>query len=847
MLKRRPLTALMLAVVLLSTALLSGFTRMSGIGNVYYSTNMNIFDGVTYSRVLAGHDANGVERAHIVTADTVNSSIKPMVFSGEASSRYVLDTMIDTLEAQGYKVVAGINGDLFSTDSACPRGLTIHDGVIQSSGYDPQFVISFDNTGKAELTWTNANYGMSTEIYVPQADGTYMPTAWNANIGFFNVPHGGAKALHLYNRTYGTSTKTKGKNVEVVLDAASYDEALLRFGKPIRATVSWIQYEGANTPIGDNQLILSTAADSASAENLKMLAPGTAVEIYASDMDNGPISRSVECLGMYMLLYNNGTWVNTGDRVNPRTLLGIKPDGSIMLYELDGRQAGFASGLGLTDAAQHLIALGCNIVANLDGGGSSTIAVREPGRDMKAVVKNSPSDGAQRPVANGLFLVYKNLPDNGTKHLSVYQDNFVAMPGSTVQLSAYQTNSNYERSGYSYASGVSYEILEGDATVNQYGLFTAGEKTGMTKVRARSGEMETTVEIEVADSISFSPNRGSILTDPGTTVDINVTATYGYSPIAQRNDLFQWECDEAVGTINGFGVFTAGERMGASGNIRLSYKGATVVIPVQIGSQISFSDLLDEAQQAHWAKSYIETLADKGMINGIGDNLFGPDQQLTRAQFLAMLAKTLNGLDLSAAPPAAFVDVPNTEWYFSYVNWGFAAGVVKGIDENHFAPDAFITREQMTVMLNNFAVITGIYMPYSAEPPSFTDDSLISDWSMFAVDKIVRAGIMNGMPEGNFAPQGSANRAQAAKVTYELMEIKSTYPQNPPGITGPGISGPNTQIPGVSDPNAQTPGVTGPGLSSGNGIPGQGGSGTSTPVREDDSGSESEDDYLVIH
>jgi hypothetical protein len=234
-------------------------------------------------------------------------------------------------------------------------------------------------------------------------------------------------------------------------------------------------------------------------------------------------------------------------------------------------------------------------------------------------------------------------------------------------------------------------------------------------------------------------------------------------------------------------------------------------------------DLLDEFGEPHWAKSFIESLANLCMINGIEPERFGPNMLLTRAQFLTMLAKTVSNIDVSTAPSAGFTDVPADEWYYNYVNWGFAAGVVKGVDETHFEPDSGITREQMTVMLNNFAVANGVYLPYSADVPSFTDDSRISDWSVFAVDKIVSAGIMNGMPDGTFDPQGSATRAQAAKVTYVLNEIRATYPQPPPGsnVTGPGAE--QGALDGGSGEPGLIPGSTGPAI----GIPSSGG--TTTP------------------
>ncbi|MDR3296087.1 MAG: S-layer homology domain-containing protein [Clostridiales Family XIII bacterium] len=800
--RNRVKIAAVLVVAMLASALSMGFTRTDGIGNVYYSSDMEIFDGVRYSKILAGHDNNGVERAYAVTANLLNSPVRPLVFSGEAGDKYTLDTMVNTLEAQGYRVVAGINGDIFDTDTACPRSMCIHDGVIQTSGYDSQFVVSFDAAGRAELAWTNMNYGLSAEIFVPQPDGTYLQTPFNANIGFFNVPHGGAKALHLYNRTYGPGTKTTGDNVEVVLDAGSAEASQLRAGIPIRARVVEIRYNGNNTPIGDGQLVLSTASDSLTAESLKMMAAGMEVEIYASDMDGGTIAKSVECFGIYHLMYNNGSWVSEGTNVNPRTMLGIKRDGSVMLYELDGRQQGISGGLGLSDATRHMVALGAAVVVNLDGGGSSTMVVREPGIDAKAVMKNSPSDGAQRRVANGLFFVYRDLPAAGGNRISLYQNHYLAMPGADVQLTPYLTNSLFEGRGAA-ASGVQYEVTGGDGSVNGSGVFTAGERQGRATVRATLGGAETTAVIDVYTGVTLTPSQSSVFADPGQILDLNMSAVYGYAPISHKDSLFLWECDEKVGSIDENGVFAAVDRTGVSGEIRVSYNGTAVIIPVQVGAKVTFLDLTDPATGLdHWAKAPIEELASQGIVNGMGDDMFGPDSPLTRAQFLAMLAKSVVGLDLNASPAAGFEDVPMEEWYYRYVNWGYGIGVAKGMDETRFAPDAQITREQMTVMLHNFASAYGIPLPAAEEAPLFTDAELISDWAAYAVNAVVQAGLMNGMSEGNFGPQGSATRAQAAKVAYLLCLIRDN-PAAPPAV--PELPPDGAELPQTPSDNTELP------------------------------------------
>ena len=92
--------------------------------------------------------------------------------------------------------------------------------------------------------------------------------------------------------------------------------------------------------------------------------------------------------------------------------------------------------------------------------------------------------------------------------------------------------------------------------------------------------------------------------------------------------------------------------------------------------------------------------------------------------------------------------------------------------EGKFAPDAQITREQMAVMLCNYAASIGLSLPQDTEGVNFTDYASISSWSLDYVMTSVGAGILNGFDTGDFMPQGTAKRGEAAKVIYKLCEIK---------------------------------------------------------------------------
>jgi len=807
---KRKFTAYILVMAMLAATFLTGFTYQEGIENVYYETESIIYENTTYHEQLGGNDAKGIQRAYFVKADIMNSGLKPYVFEGEVRGTYTMSTMVNTLESQGYHIVAGINGDVYDTATGTPKGLVIHDGKIKTSGYAPEYVIAFDKYGIASLQKVELEYSLKGMINVPtpipvpeeellnttestiisdpssenlndkiiiDSEGQLnqnenneqiinVPTEFSHGIGFFNVPLGGAKALHLYNRNYAATTRTNENCVEVILETRSSEETELSVGGTIIASVVEVRNGSSNTPIKENQLILSTAADSSCAVQISQLIPGSTVEITVNDR-NGGLTDCKEAIGVYYVLYDNGQFISTGTNKNPRTIIGIKQDGTIMLYVLDGRQPNFSTGLGLTDAAKHLIDLGCTTVVNMDGGGSSVIAVREGGIDSKANIKNSPSSGSERKTTNGFFLVYEGKGGNGAENLHTYASQPLAMPGADIQLTTYASNEQYEPVPLRRA--VEYSVSSNsDSRVNESGLFTAGSDIGDEVIEVRSGNLRTTLKVSIQDDITFTTNVQNLVIDPGKTSDINVTAKFGYAPIASKDSLFTWGCDENIGTIDNNGLFRAGNETGISGNIYVEYNGKKKTIPVQIGaSMIDFDDT-----KTHWAREYIGKLAARGVVNGMGDNLYQPDSPLTRAQFLTMLAKTIYGLDVSQSASAGFKDVPETEWFYNYVNWGFENGIVKGIDNETFAPNDKITREQMAIMLDNFTESIELILPEVNNAITFTDSDLISSWAAESVEKIISSGIMGGYPEGDFKPQGNATRAEAATVIYKLLNIR---------------------------------------------------------------------------
>ncbi len=187
----------------------------------------------------------------------------------------------------------------------------------------------------------------------------------------------------------------------------------------------------------------------------------------------------------------------------------------------------------------------------------------------------------------------------------------------------------------------------------------------------------------------------------------------------------------------------------------------SVVSPA--GPASSFSDI----SEAQWAEDYINELASKNIINGVGGNLFAPNRNVTREEYLKMLLSAF-GVNAQAAD-TLFTDVDASAWYAPYVSEAVKLGIVTGISDTAFGTGSSITREQMAVMTVRMLEYTGKKL--NAEEVNFTDFDAISQYALDAVSKLCALDIINGMPDGSFAPGESLTRAQAAKVISLIMKV----------------------------------------------------------------------------
>lgn len=184
-----------------------------------------------------------------------------------------------------------------------------------------------------------------------------------------------------------------------------------------------------------------------------------------------------------------------------------------------------------------------------------------------------------------------------------------------------------------------------------------------------------------------------------------------------------------------------------------------------LGVNVAFNDLTNVS----WAVEAIEALAARGAIQGTEAGHFNPAAQVTRAEFLNMLMNTFDLLDETAIP--TFSDIKEGAWYSDAIASAQKLGIVKGKADGSFGVHEPITREEMAVMIYRLASSLEVALPTGEGEVSaaFADLEQLSAESLAAVEAVRKGGLIAGMADGRFDPNGQTTRAQAATVIYRLL------------------------------------------------------------------------------
>ena len=179
---------------------------------------------------------------------------------------------------------------------------------------------------------------------------------------------------------------------------------------------------------------------------------------------------------------------------------------------------------------------------------------------------------------------------------------------------------------------------------------------------------------------------------------------------------------------------------------------------------------VDDVKESDWFYDAVQYAYENGMMSGTGENSFSPYLNTTRGMIATILYR-MSG-ESYTDQKTIFSDVKVGMYYNTAIAWGVEKGIISGYDDGLFRPEKNITREELAVLIYNYAKYKGFDVSNieGMAVYEFTDYEDISDWAMTAVRYCLNAEFISGRTDGSFDPKGYATRAEVASVIMRVLE-----------------------------------------------------------------------------
>lgn len=835
-----------------------------------YSLSYELSDGLIYTKNITDNENYGVQREYIFEYDPdSNTNINFINNEYIRATGKISDMAKQALPEEN--IVAGINADFFNMSTGVPNSAFIKDYEVFTTDMG-NFCLAETERGRYLFDIPNIRLALFGE------DGTKY-TIMQLNKDF------SSNGLYIYNHRYAKSTYAKTDNTAVIMypyeDKISYDEALFWYeddeevveitdklyiaegeeytelenklllkieelsgGKVIDGNLYYtcdtvpkinnseklVVYQmlpnETNTIIPENAYIL--CADNLSyGYILRKFKPGDVFEFEVTG--NSTFEKVKNAIGTGALIVNDSEIVEHTNishymSPQPRTAVGIKEDGSLLFYAIDGRQSGYSAGLKLKDLAQQMISLGCTYAANLDGGGSTAVNVSPFGFD-DTFIDSLPSAGQERKVANAIVFS-NNLTKDGEAHsVYSYKDYYITLSDRSILLedirvsdvNGFAADLEIDENGNTiFPEKMKIYTDDSEAYVDGFTFFPNGV-TGEIEVFASLGYWNENVfskvlSVESPEEILVSSDKATIA--PFETINVSALSKYHGIDLDTDFDSYVWSATEYQNDEDGekpaedtledkaqdivpdedvieeviCGTFE-------NGVFYPSINGKDIEIKAQIGEtkgsivvkveDYPFADIKD-----HWAVKEIYNLAKAGVVKGEYDSegvaYYLPQRNYTRFEFCVMTSrildlfnndeKIISNDDKEKIIPEEMIgagtfydeeEIP--DWAYESVYDLYEKGYLDGIlveDENgNIMIDGtkYITRREVAEVLGK--ICADAPEDFTIELYPDLDETQKNDME---IKNVINAGIFSGYEDMTLRLSNIFTRAEAAAVFVRL-------------------------------------------------------------------------------
>ncbi len=783
----RKITAICLSLCLVcSTALASVY----GTENIT-STIYNVAEGTKYIQNQFMSDQSGVgkqmENYYIYTP---NKNVVPkLVDDYYLYGKTTATDMIKKVKDWGYYPLMMMNGDFFSLQTGVPMGHQILDGEIITKDSSTQDAIGFldDSTAFIAPLWIETTVTVNDETFVVE------------NINKYRQPY----SLYMLTDKFGVETHTNTPGFNVVIGGLS---GKLELNEKVTGVVEDIISTDKSIEIPEGKIII-TADDSTPTEkyeNMSKFNIGDEVTIYnyaTGDERWKDCSFAQASVGGQIL--KDGQVQDKDEAAAPRTAVGITGEGKIIFYTVDGRQNGYSYGVRLKTLAQRLKELGCIDAINMDGGGSTTLVGKYPGKTETELL-NKPSDGKERKVATFFALYNTKEPTGKIENLHIYPQGGNYLTGTKEKFTTLATDTADHP--VSLKEPVTYSA-DGSSIVGDNGTITI-TGSGKVKISAKSGDAEGSITVNCfANPDDIHVFEGSkqvkeLVIGANETVDLWARAWAGNKILTADASCFSWSVTNTkgiIGTVDNDGVFKASD-LSSKGSIDVSAGNKTVSIPVRISGDIereytngefNLNDgilelKLENSEGIEVEKERIFAYLDgKAWDFKYEDNIISinlpedTDMHKVKVELTNTFSRTsvFNYTTGESNTQSMFTDIEN-HWAYDYITYMSGQKIVNGFENTdgtyYFDPSKNMTRAEFAVMTANFLGINEA--DYESVETNFSDEDIIPQWALNKIKALYKEGIMNGKTYGDeikFNSHDTITRAEVVTVLWRLTKINA--------------------------------------------------------------------------
>lgn len=568
---KRVLPILLLLSVLLSVPV---YGADSGAGTMLYSTRTVIAPGLeSVKGVYAGE--NGAMQTGYSLELERDSGVYPVLMACDTMyGGMTMDAAAAYMETMGYNVVGAVNTAYF-TAYGVPIGIVVEDGRLRSSADGLNAFAILPDGSYYAVREPRVRFRLGGEAWEESAELQYLNKSIETD------------GIHIYTSDFSTVSTRVTEEVWAV--RLHITEGELTMSGTLTLEVTEILDTAEAVPIGTDNLILTARKDGSNGDFYTRFQPGETytLETVCEDEQLRQARYITGCgdiLAEHGELTDESQWSPFVAGNHPRTLVGWRSDGTLVLYVADGRRSGYAEGLTQRMAAEEMLRQACRVVVCMDGGGSSVIGARMPGQYTLQTL-NRPSAGAQRACAAYLMLVTDEDSDGQVRHWHLRENGRMVLPNQRMQLTAFGT----DRGLYPAEGDTARLLWSADGELLSGNVYVAPKQAGLHKItvwgNGASGEGNIRV-VARPTYLSFARPDGKALRElvvaNGDKLHLRIAANHHGVPIVADETCVEYESSVPLGAPDENGVFTIQALPDTEGTLTLRAGGYTEEIRVKV-------------------------------------------------------------------------------------------------------------------------------------------------------------------------------------------------------------------------------------------------------------------------